>query len=52
MGLIYNDSRDRFNDGDSVVTSSIVSLSMEDGYVLLETVNTTYRIITEADIQS
>lgn len=42
-GNIYNDSKERFNDGTSVTTSSLQSIDFITGVV--ETKNSTYKLI-------
>lgn len=45
FGEIFNDSKNRFDDGEFVRTSSVDRILHEGGTMFVITANTTYRII-------
>lgn len=48
LGAIYNDSRDKFPDGEFIRSSTIVDDSVRDGVRYIETRNSIYEVIEQA----
>ena len=51
-GLIYNDSRGIFRDGDRVRTSTVKQIVEIDGELYIETRNTMYKLIEQPERQA
>lgn len=50
-GLIYNDSRGIFRDGEPVRTSTVKQIVEIDGELYIETRNTMYKVINRGDLE-
>lgn len=48
MGDVYNDSKNRFKDGSSILTSKVKNIDFENGKV--ETQNTVYNLELESEV--
>ena len=49
IGLVFSDRFGRFDDGDGICTSNVLSMTMIKGYAVLETLNSWYVVITWAN---